>query len=123
MTSIKFLPNEANTPVTILVAGDVRIDSGVGIYVSGARATDGTSGINGKGGYGGPGGFLGADGAYQLVNFANRGGDGLGPGGGTGGIPGTTPDHSIGEERYITFGISERGRLLVVGMGEIFIAQ
>lgn len=90
-TTIKFLPNEANTPVTILVAGDVRIDGKVGIYVSGARATNGTSGINGKGGYGGPGGFPGADGAYQLVNFANRGGDGIGPDGGTGGIPSTTP--------------------------------
>ena len=28
------------------------------------------------------------------------------------------PDHSIGEERYITFGRSARGRLLVVGHAE-----
>jgi hypothetical protein len=90
-TTINILPNEANTPVTILVAGDVRIDGSVFIMVSGAKATAGTSGINGKGGYGGPGGFPGADGAYQLVNFANRGGDGIGPGGGPGGIPSTTP--------------------------------
>jgi len=27
---------------------------------------------------------------------------------------GADPDHSITEERYITFGVSERGRLLVV---------
>ena len=27
---------------------------------------------------------------------------------------GIDPDHSIGEFRYVTFGISERGRLLVV---------
>ncbi len=27
---------------------------------------------------------------------------------------GTDPDHSITEERYVTFGVSERGRLLVV---------
>ncbi|PKN67996.1 MAG: hypothetical protein CVU54_15785 [Deltaproteobacteria bacterium HGW-Deltaproteobacteria-12] len=26
----------------------------------------------------------------------------------------TDPDHSITEDRYVTFGISERGRLLVV---------
>lgn len=28
------------------------------------------------------------------------------------------PDHSIGEFRYITFGVSERGRLLVVAHTE-----
>jgi len=27
---------------------------------------------------------------------------------------GADPDHSVTEERYVTFGISERGRLLVV---------
>jgi len=27
---------------------------------------------------------------------------------------GLDPDHSITEERYVTFGVSERGRLLVV---------
>jgi uncharacterized protein len=27
---------------------------------------------------------------------------------------GADPDHSITEDRYITFGVSERGRLLVV---------
>lgn len=31
---------------------------------------------------------------------------------------GPDPDHSIGEFRYITFGISERGRLLVVAHAE-----
>ena len=34
---------------------------------------------------------------------------------------GVDPDHSISEDRYITFGVSERGRLLVVahtGEGE-----
>ncbi|MBI4745376.1 MAG: BrnT family toxin [Deltaproteobacteria bacterium] len=31
---------------------------------------------------------------------------------------GADPDHSIGEFRYITFGISERGRLLVVSHTE-----
>ena len=27
---------------------------------------------------------------------------------------GVDPDHSIAEERYVTFGVSEKGRLLVV---------
>ncbi len=31
---------------------------------------------------------------------------------------GTDPDHSIGEFRYVTFGISERGRLLLVAHTE-----
>ncbi len=31
---------------------------------------------------------------------------------------GADPDHSITEERYVTFGVSERGRLLVVAHTE-----
>ncbi|MFZ2445293.1 MAG: BrnT family toxin [Syntrophobacteraceae bacterium] len=31
---------------------------------------------------------------------------------------GHDPDHSVGEERFITFGVSERGRLLVVAHTE-----
>ena len=31
---------------------------------------------------------------------------------------GCDPDHSVGEERFITFGVSERGRLLVVAHTE-----
>lgn len=31
---------------------------------------------------------------------------------------GADPDHSINEDRYITFGVSERGRLLVVAHTE-----
>ena len=31
---------------------------------------------------------------------------------------GADPDHSVGESRYITFGVSERGRLLVVSHTE-----
>jgi len=30
-------------------------------------------------------------------------------------VTGVDPDHSIGESRYVTFGVSERGRLVVVG--------
>jgi uncharacterized protein len=31
---------------------------------------------------------------------------------------GTDPDHSVAEDRFITFGVSERGRLLVVAHTE-----
>ena len=31
---------------------------------------------------------------------------------------GFDPDHSVGEERFVTFGVSERGRLLVVAHTE-----
>jgi uncharacterized protein len=31
---------------------------------------------------------------------------------------GCDPDHSVGEERIVTFGVSERGRLLVVAHTE-----
>lgn len=33
-------------------------------------------------------------------------------------VTGADPDHSIGEFRYVTFGVSERGRLLVVAHTE-----
>lgn len=31
---------------------------------------------------------------------------------------GADPDHSVGESRYVTFGVSQRGRLLVVSHTE-----
>ena len=33
-------------------------------------------------------------------------------------VTGADPDHSITEDRYITFGVSDRGRLLVVAHTE-----
>jgi len=33
-------------------------------------------------------------------------------------VTGADPDHSVGESRWITFGISDRGRLLVVSHTE-----
>ena len=33
-------------------------------------------------------------------------------------LSGTDPDHSFYEERYITFGVSEKGRLIVVSHTE-----
>jgi hypothetical protein len=83
---VRFIRNAANTPVTILVSGNVNIRTRVQLVVSGDNGVTGSTNDLGKGGLGGPGGFRGADGGYQLVNFGVLGGTGLGPGGGAGGI-------------------------------------
>jgi hypothetical protein len=82
---LQFRRNATNTPATILVKGNVFVDGGDSIDVSGSNATAGTTGSFGAGGGPGPGGYAGADGAYQLVNGASTGGAGVGPGGGPGG--------------------------------------
>ena len=84
--SVRFLRNAANTPVTLLVAGDVLLGSNVSINLSGDPGASGSTNNLGRGGLGGPGGFRGGEGAYQLVNFGGIGGAGLGPGGGAGGV-------------------------------------
>jgi hypothetical protein len=81
---IAFIPNETNTPVTILVSGDVEIGPNTNTFLDLAGSAPLCSDVC-EGGVGGPGGFPGGDGAYQLVNLASDGGDGLGPGGGRGG--------------------------------------
>jgi hypothetical protein len=83
-THVTFTPNAANTPVTILVKGNVTIGSSGRITVSGFPGGNGTNGGSGVPGLGGPGGFAGGEGAYQLANFASIGGNGVGPGGGVG---------------------------------------
>ena len=83
--TVKFEPNAGNTPVTLLVAGDVTINSGT-LSVSGENGTAGSNNLAGIGGMGGPGGFRGGDGAYQYVNHEINGGAGFGPGGGEAGI-------------------------------------
>lgn len=84
--TVRFVRNAANTPVTLLVGGNVNIGTRVQLVVSGDAGTTGSTNDLGKGGLGGPGGFRGADGGYQLVNFGAIGGTGLGPGGGAGGV-------------------------------------
>ncbi|MCP5152799.1 MAG: hypothetical protein H6983_01445 [Ectothiorhodospiraceae bacterium] len=84
--TVVFSPDAANSPVTMLVKGDVVIDANDTVQVSGAAGGGGTTGLNGVGGAGGPGGFRGGDGAYQLVNLADDGGPGFGPAGGAGGV-------------------------------------
>ena len=89
---VTFSRNAANTPVTLLVKGNVTIPSSNTLTVSGEQGTDANSNTLGVGGRGGPGGFRGNDGAYQIVNFATLGGTGLGPGGGAG----ATTNHNAG---------------------------
>jgi hypothetical protein len=92
---VSFRPNARNTPVTLLVKGNLTIgpNTATGLNLNGSNGSPGQVGDSGKGGDGGPGGFRGGDGTYQLVNFAARGGAGLGP---VGGAPGTTSPLAIG---------------------------
>jgi len=82
---VRFARNAANTPVTLLVRGNVTIGSSDFLDVNGFNGTSGSSTTAGVGGDPGPGGYGGGDGAYFSVNLANHGGTGLGPGGGSGG--------------------------------------
>lgn len=83
-TRVLFRPNAANTPVTLLVKGDVTIYDNSQIWVGGWAGGTGSAGNAGGPGQGGPGGFAGGQGAFEVVNFAEIGGNGVGPGGGLG---------------------------------------
>jgi len=93
--TVVFVPNAANTPVTLLVKGNLAVQGGDVVSVAGGTASAGTTGAAGVGGPGGPGGFAGGDAAYQISNLAADGGAGIGPGGGVG---------SIGATRASAFG-------------------
>ncbi len=93
--TVTFIKNTTNTPVYLLakndvtIAGIINITGGdatsTGTYGDGALADDGIAGVGGPGGYdGGRGG--GSDAQQQPAII--RGGSGLGPGGGAGGIEG-----------------------------------
>jgi hypothetical protein len=90
--TVTFVRNAANTPATLLVAGNVSIPSSTTVTLTGDTGVTGSNNAIGKGGLGGPGGFRGGDGGYQLVNFALGGGAGFGPGGGLGGTNNYTAD-------------------------------
>jgi hypothetical protein len=83
---VQFARNPANTPVTLLVRGDVTVDGGDVLAVNGFNGVSATATTAGVGGAPGPGGYGGGDGAYLDVNLARNGGAGLGPGGGSGGV-------------------------------------
>lgn len=91
--TVKFKKNALNTPVYLLVSGNVTIAGVIDIAGTAGAATgtagDGNQADDGLPGAGGPGGFDGGRGGRddQARNPAIiRGGTGLGPGGGRGGI-------------------------------------
>jgi hypothetical protein len=101
-----FARNSANTPVTILVAGDANFTSTVGccmtIGLNGAGGSNGTgSGVAGVGGLGGNGGYRGGDGSALGVNGFDIGGAGFGP---AGGPPGS---QAVGSGGGVYLGIPE----------------
>ena len=88
---IFFTKNANNTPVTMLVAGNVSLVPGssgnnVQLIVSGSPGSNGSPTKAGIGGAPGNGGFRGGDGASQDLLAASIGGPGLGPGGGEPGV-------------------------------------
>jgi hypothetical protein len=85
---ITFIRNAANTPVTLLVSGNVTLGTNTQLNLSADAVVGASTNVLGKGSLGGPGGFRGGDAGYQLVNFARMGGAGSGPGGGAGGNDG-----------------------------------
>ena len=86
---IRFSRNVSNTPVTILVAGDVTMESTTGCCwefdVRGQAGTTGGTNAAGVGGLGGPGAFRGGDGASRLIYGMPIAGAGFGAGGGPAG--------------------------------------
>jgi hypothetical protein len=101
--TVAFTRNAANTPVTILVKGNVTIAGSNVVVMNGDNAVGGSFGGAGTGGLGGPGGFRGGDGAYQQTNGASDGGAGLGP---SGGAPGLAAGQSRGGDATF-FGLKE----------------
>jgi hypothetical protein len=97
---VYFARNAANTPATVLVAGDILIRGAFGCCQSFSLGGDSGSpgsgaGTAGVGGFGGPGGFRGGDGSALAVNGFDSGGSGLGPGGGAGGTPTAAPGGGV----------------------------
>jgi hypothetical protein len=85
--AVFFAGNAANTPVTLLVRGDVTIGTSDRIILNGSAGSNPTSTTAALPGLGGPGGYAGGLGAFLSVNQAMIGGAGLGPGGGAGARP------------------------------------
>lgn len=95
--TVRFKKNTANTPVTMLVSGNVSI-AGI-IDISGANSSDPSTapyilGVSNKGGVGGPGGFDGGMGGRPEQN--REGGWGYGPAGGRGGTVDCNQSHGGG---------------------------
>lgn len=94
--TVRFKKNATNTPVYLLASGNVTIAGTIDIRGGDGKPTgtygDGALGDDGLPGVGGPGGFDGGRGGREdaaLRATIIRGGAGLGPGGGLGGIEGS----------------------------------
>jgi len=109
--TVKFKKNIANTPVFVLASGNVTIAGTIdirggdatatGTYGDGAQGDDAIPGAGGPGGY--DGGRGGRDDLQQRVDII-RGGSGLGPGGGLGGLEGGDGCNAIGYYHYFGIG-------------------
>jgi hypothetical protein len=105
--TVTFKKNAANTPVHILASGNVTLAGTISLKGGDAKATgtygDGDLGDDGLPGLGGPGGYDGGRGGRndeaQRPEVV-RGGAGLGPGGGAGGIEGA---NGCGANRYVKY--------------------
>lgn len=101
--TVRFKRNAMNTPVYLLASGNVTIAGAIDINGKTAAATgtagDGVVADDGNPGEGGPGGYDGGRGGRDDLAQAAaiiRGGTGLGPGGGLGGIEGAEGCGSTG---------------------------
>jgi len=95
---MSFVQNSANTPVTILVAGNFVIGSSDAININGNSGESGNTAQSqariARGGLGGPGGYKGGDGGYAFISGTGEGGAGLGP---LGGSPGDLSAASVAD--------------------------
>ncbi len=106
--TVRFKRNAMNTPVYLLASGNVTIAGSIDISGKTAAATgtagDGVVADDGNPGEGGPGGYDGGRGGRDdlaQVPAVIRGGSGLGPGGGLGGIEGG--DGCGSDNRYFRY--------------------
>ncbi len=91
--TVTFRKNPRNTPVVMLVSGNVKIEGVIDIRGAAGKPTgtagDGSPGDDGEPGTGGPGGFDGGRGGREDASLRPEiisGGGGQGPGGGPGGV-------------------------------------
>ena len=109
--TVKFKKNALNTPVYILVSGNATITGAINLNGTAAAHTgtagDGNQADDGLPGLGGPGGFDGGRGGRDDVQARVdiiRGGGGLGPGGGKGGIEGADSNCAVSGRYYPRIG-------------------
>ena len=101
-TYLSFVPNPNNTPVIIRATGNVTFNGGTFITVEGSPGVRAFGLVAGQGGQGGPGGYRGGEGGDGGI-APTKGGDGLGPGGGVGGL---INQNSLTGAKFLTTGVT-----------------